>query len=170
MPSILWVSCDAGAIAPPKSTLVNDRFIEMHYKSMLQYSQNLSKISHTMMYDKMDPLTPIKDPIVVNNGLSSIKPACVVIKSFSGVWNLDHTPSATIAHPEYAFSTVITTATPNQNMSIISFVLITVLTHISATNGGSGRVTLDETQNSVCSKETCCDGRCRWSHRQEPSH
>lgn len=64
-----------------------------------------------MMYDRMDPLTPIKDPIVVNNGLSSIKPVYVVVEAFSLAWNVDHAPSATIANPEYAFSTVITTAT-----------------------------------------------------------
>lgn len=46
----------------------------------------------TIIYDKMDPLTPISEPTVVNNGLSSMK------------------PSATSANPEYAFNTVITTA------------------------------------------------------------
>src|SRR6202034_624934 len=29
----------------------------------------------TMIYERIDPLTPIRDPTVVNNGLSSMKPA-----------------------------------------------------------------------------------------------
>lgn len=45
-----------------------------------------------MMYDRIEPLTPISAPIEVNNELSSIK------------------PSATKAKPEYALSTVMTTA------------------------------------------------------------
>jgi hypothetical protein len=44
------------------------------------------------MYDKIEPLTPIRDPTLVSSGLSSIK------------------PSATKAKPEYALRTVITTA------------------------------------------------------------
>ena len=46
-----------------------------------------------MIYERIDPLTPIREPTVVNNGLSNIN------------------PSATKAKPEYALSTVITTAT-----------------------------------------------------------
>lgn len=30
-----------------------------------------------MIYDRMEPLTPIRDPTVVNNGLSSMKPIIV---------------------------------------------------------------------------------------------
>ena len=45
-----------------------------------------------MMYDRIEPLTPIKDPIVVRSGLSSMK------------------PSATSANPEHALRTVMTTA------------------------------------------------------------
>lgn len=46
-----------------------------------------------MMYDRIEPLTPIKEPTLVRSGLLSIN------------------PSATKAKPEYALSTVITTAT-----------------------------------------------------------
>lgn len=45
-----------------------------------------------MIYDRIEPLTPISDPTVNRRGLSSMK------------------PSATRAKPEYAFSTVMTTA------------------------------------------------------------
>ena len=45
-----------------------------------------------MIYDKIEPLTPIKEPTVSNKGLSSIR------------------PSAIKAKPEYAFNTVMTTA------------------------------------------------------------
>lgn len=31
-------------------------------------------ITHTMMYERIDPLTPIKDPTLVSKGLSSIRP------------------------------------------------------------------------------------------------
>jgi len=45
-----------------------------------------------MMYERMEPETPIRAPTVVRRGLSSMK------------------PSATSANPEYAFRTVMTTA------------------------------------------------------------
>jgi hypothetical protein len=51
----------------------------------------------TMIYDRIEPLTPIKEPTVSNRGLSSMK------------------PSATSAKPEYAFRTVMTTATNGQS-------------------------------------------------------
>ena len=68
-----------------------------------------------MIYDSIEPLTPIRDPTVVNNGLSSMKPT---ISSRGGISihfenedsGLQGRPSATSANPEYAFSTVITTA------------------------------------------------------------
>ena len=44
------------------------------------------------MYDKIEPLTPMREPTVVSNGLSSTN------------------PSATRAKPEYALRTVMTTA------------------------------------------------------------
>jgi hypothetical protein len=69
----------------------------------------------TIIYDKMEPLTPIRDPTVVSNGLSSMKPiipdgaASEHQKGFKEKGNSDR-PSATRAKPEYAFSTVMTTA------------------------------------------------------------
>ena len=44
-----------------------------------------------MIYERMEPLTPMSEPTVVRRGLLSIN------------------PSATRANPEYAFRTVITT-------------------------------------------------------------
>lgn len=59
---------------PPNRTLVSDLFMATH-----------------MMYERMEPDTPIKAPTVVSRELSNMK------------------PSATSAKPEYAFRTVMTT-------------------------------------------------------------
>lgn len=66
-----------------------------------------------MMYDRMEPLTPIKEPTVVNSGLSNMKPVQPLTSVKDVLYDLensDHSPSATSAKPEYAFRTVITTA------------------------------------------------------------
>lgn len=72
-PSILACVCGTDAM-PPKRTLVRDRFMATH-----------------MMYERIEPETPISAPTVVSNELSNMK------------------PSATRAKPEYALSTVMTT-------------------------------------------------------------
>lgn len=71
---------------------------------------------HTIMYDRIEPLTPIKEPTLVRSGLLSIN------------------PSATNAKPEYALSTVITTAAV---VSKLQYRGTVVRTHICATNCGS---------------------------------
>jgi hypothetical protein len=72
-PSIFVCAWGVAAI-PPKRTLVRDLFMATH-----------------MMYERMEPDTPIRAPTVVSRELSSIN------------------PSATSANPEYAFKTVMTT-------------------------------------------------------------
>src|SRR6266850_1976664 len=70
----------------------------------------------TIIYDSIEPLTPIRDPTVVNNGLSSMKPTkhrAGTASVFTGrtmTGAEKDRPSATSANPEYAFSTVMTTA------------------------------------------------------------
>ena len=58
----------------------------------------------------MEPLTPIKDPTVVNNGLSSMNPANRTPSDEHNVRDIQDKPSATRANPEYAFRTVMITA------------------------------------------------------------
>lgn len=79
-PSGLYSWTAVGVPKPPNRTFVSDRFIATH-----------------IMYDRIEPETPISDPTVVRSGLLSMK------------------PSATKAKPLYAFSTVMTTATPVSN-------------------------------------------------------
>lgn len=83
-----------------------------------------------MMYDRMEPLTPMSAPTVVKRELSSMN------------------PSATSANPEYAFRTVITTAiqmsVPSQHLRPRA------LTHVSATNRSRRCESLDEAQHGVC--------------------
>lgn len=62
-----------------------------------------------MIYDRMEPLTPIRDPTVVNNGLSSMKPM-IENQHYARTPLRVKVPSATSANPEYALSTVMTTA------------------------------------------------------------
>jgi hypothetical protein len=65
----------------------------------------------TMIYDRIEPLTPIKAPTVVNSGLSSMKPGKMTFKFHNTVQTVGlNSPSATRAKPEYAFNTVMTTA------------------------------------------------------------
>jgi hypothetical protein len=43
------------------------------------------RVTRTMIYDSIEPLTPMREPTVVNNGLSSIKP-------------MDHKAPVTLVH------------------------------------------------------------------------
>lgn len=108
----------------------------------------------TIIYDKMDPLTPISEPTVVNSGLSSMN------------------PSATSANPEYAFNTVITTAIKKSVSSFIQFKDFKdrPLTHVSTTDGGGRRETLQETEHRVCGETPGCDCRCARRHGYERAH
>jgi hypothetical protein len=56
-PSILLCDCAVGAM-PPKRTFVMDRFMATH-----------------IMYERMEPETPISAPIVVSKELSNMKPS-----------------------------------------------------------------------------------------------
>ena len=67
-------------------TFSNDLFIALH-----------------IMYDKIAPEEPIKDPTIVNNGLANIN------------------PSAHKAHPEYEFKTVIATGISADPILLVIF-------------------------------------------------
>ena len=61
-PSILNSLLSVGAM-PPKRTLVRPRFMATH-----------------MIYERMEPETPIRAPTVVRRGLSSMKPSATRAK------------------------------------------------------------------------------------------
>ena len=86
-----------------------------------------------MIYDRIEPLTPMRAPIDVSSELSSMK------------------PSATKAKPEYAFKTVMTTARVPELAYDQYYGGTGPLTHIGATNSGSSRETLDETEYCISS-------------------
>eukprot|EP00178_Gracilaria_changii_P015593 TRINITY_DN43690_c0_g1_i1.p2 TRINITY_DN43690_c0_g1~~TRINITY_DN43690_c0_g1_i1.p2 ORF type:complete len:119 (-),score=15.30 TRINITY_DN43690_c0_g1_i1:59-415(-) len=74
------------AAYPPKITLDNDLFMALH-----------------IMYDKIAPDDPIKDPTIVNNGLFNMN------------------PSAHKAHPEYEFKTVMATGISADPIELVMF-------------------------------------------------
>ena len=67
-----------------------------------------------MMYERIEPLTPIRAPTDVRRELSSMNPmkCCQYLYHFENEG--EPRPSATSANPEYAFNTVITTAGHNR--------------------------------------------------------
>lgn len=81
-------------------------------------------------------------------------------------------PSATSANPEYAFNTVITTAIKKSVSSFIQFKDFKdrPLTHVSTTDGGGRRETLQETEHRVCSETPGRDCRCARRHGYERAH
>ena len=80
----------------------------LHSSGLVAGSPNNLSI-HTMIYERIEPLTPIREPTVVSSGLSNMNPigemSHAILKQF-----LCLLPSATSAKPEYAFNTVMTTA------------------------------------------------------------
>ena len=73
-PSILCSLSAAGAI-PPKRTLVRDLFMAVHF-THISLRIIIGRVGGlTMMYDRIEPLTPINAPTVVRRGLSSMNPS-----------------------------------------------------------------------------------------------
>jgi hypothetical protein len=52
---------------------VSDQFMATHYTT-LTCTPASQRAMRTMIYDRIEPLTPMREPTVVNNGLSSMKP------------------------------------------------------------------------------------------------
>ena len=96
---------------PPKRTLVRDRFMATH-----------------MIYERIEPETPMRAPTVVSRELSSIK------------------PSATSAKPEYALRTVMTTgisAPPIAAVVVKPFAKLNAVfaaRHVAAMAGAPGAI------------------------------
>lgn len=123
-----------------------------------------------MIYERIEPLTPISAPTEVNRELSSMNPTNDSKLSRQSDWR-GYKPSATSANPEYAFNTVITTAIMEQGWWVNrGGRKSTLLTHISSTDSGGSRESLNKTQDRVYAQVSSSHSRDRWCERYESSH
>lgn len=81
VPSILVASDGAIVPIPPNKTLGKDLFMATHYKLVSTTNVLCRQLNlRTMIYERIEPLTPINEPTVVRSGLSNIKPSATSAK------------------------------------------------------------------------------------------
>ena len=106
----------------------------------------------TIMYDRIDPLTPISDPTVVRRGLSSINPDIEAHRSVVEIAALfdrnltfrnQREPRVRVQHSDHDSCAMLKLlVAPQQSLH--------ELTHICSSDRSRGGEALDEAQNCVC--------------------